>query len=53
VKKSSPSKIDELIAASSIGTALADIKTRGIDAHLADLEREMERPWRRRAKAVP
>lgn len=31
--------IDELIAKSSIGKALADVKERGIDAHLADLER--------------
>lgn len=31
--------IDELIAKSSIGQALADVKERGIDAHLADLER--------------
>jgi hypothetical protein len=48
-----PRKIDELIANSSVGAALADVKVRGIDAHLADLEREM-RP-RRRAKrpAVP
>ena len=30
----------ELIAKSSIGHGLADIKERGIDAHLADLERE-------------
>jgi hypothetical protein len=32
---------DELIAKSSIGAAIADIKARGIDAHLVDLEREM------------
>jgi len=32
---------DTLLAASSIGTALADIKKRGIDAHLVDLEKEM------------
>jgi len=34
------SKIDDLIARSSIGAALADIKARGIDAHLVDLERQ-------------
>lgn len=34
----------ELIAASSIGAGLADIKARGIDAHLADLEKESARP---------
>ena len=33
--------IKELIAKSSIGAALADIKARGIDAHLVDLEREL------------
>jgi hypothetical protein len=31
--------ISELIAASSIGAGLADIKDRGIDAHLADVEK--------------
>ena len=35
--------IKELIAKSSIGAALDDIKKRGIDAHLVDLEREMNR----------
>lgn len=35
--------IDALIARSSIGAAIADVKARGIDAHLADLEREMSR----------
>lgn len=33
--------IDQLIEQSSIGQALADIKERGIDAHAADLAREM------------
>lgn len=36
-----------VIARSSIGAAIADIKERGIDAHLVDLEREMQRPWQR------
>jgi hypothetical protein len=40
---------DALIARSSIGAAVADVKARGIDAHLRDLEREM-RPRRRRPK---
>ena len=40
----------ELIARSSIGQGLADIKKRGIDAHLRDLEREMF-PKRRKRKA--
>lgn len=42
---------ENLIARSSIGAALDDIKARGIDAHLADLEREM-RPRRRSKKAA-
>jgi hypothetical protein len=41
--------ITELIAKSSIGAALADIKERGIDAHLVDLEAEMK-PKRRRKR---
>jgi hypothetical protein len=41
---------DELLARSSIGQGLADIKKRGIDAHLVDLEREIV-PKRRRKKA--
>jgi hypothetical protein len=41
--------VDELIARSSIGAALHDVKTRGIDAHLADLERQL-RPSRRRPR---
>lgn len=32
---------DDLLARSSIGAALADVQTRGIDAHLIDLEKEM------------
>lgn len=42
--------IKELIAKSSIGAAIADIKARGIDAHLVDLEQEMRRPWQRDKK---
>jgi hypothetical protein len=34
---------DGLIARSSIGAAIADVKKRGIAAHLVDLEREMNR----------
>lgn len=44
---------DALIARSSIGEAIADIKARGIDAHLADLERELadlEREMNRRRR---
>jgi hypothetical protein len=54
------SDIKDLIAKSSIGAALADIKERGIDAHLVDLEREMnrrrpstkKRPAKKLSKAV-
>jgi hypothetical protein len=42
---------DALIARSSIGAAIDDVKKRGIDAHLIDLEREMNR--RRPTKKKP
>jgi len=35
--------IDELIANSSIGAGLRDIQERGLDAHLKDLEKELDR----------
>ena len=38
---------DALLARSSIGAAIADVRKRGIDAHLADLERELNRRWYR------
>jgi hypothetical protein len=41
---------DAVIARSSIGAALRDIEERGIDAHAADLAREMRRPSQRRKK---
>lgn len=41
---------EELLARSSIGAAIADVKKRGIDAHLRDLERETSRRWPRRKK---
>lgn len=37
---------DDILARSSIGAAITDIKKRGIDAHLVDLERELNRRWR-------
>lgn len=37
-----------LIARASIDASVADIKERGIDAHLVDLERELTPPWRRK-----
>lgn len=43
-------EFDGLIARSSIGAAIADIKERGLDAHLADLEREMNQPRRRHSR---
>lgn len=45
LRKAQRESFDALIAQSSIGVAIADVKKRGIDAHLVDLEREM---WRRR-----
>ena len=45
--RSQRESIEELIARSSIGAAIADIKERGIDAHLVDLERELTPKWRR------
>jgi len=41
---------DALIARSSIGAALADVKERGIDAHLVDLERELNRRRPKKAR---
>ena len=41
-----------LIARSSIGVAIADIKARGIDAHLVDLERETRSHRRRFSKKI-
>lgn len=49
LRRSQREDFDALIARSSIGAALDDIKTRGIDAHLADLERTM-RPAKLPAK---
>ena len=40
--------IDCLIARSSVGQGLADIKRRGIEAHLRDLELESRPRCRRR-----
>jgi hypothetical protein len=52
LRRAKRADFDALITRSSIGEALADIKTRGIDAHLIDLERAMQ-PRRRRSKAQP
>jgi hypothetical protein len=41
---------DALLARSSVGAAIADVRERGIDAHLVDLEREMN-PRRRRGRS--
>jgi len=48
VRKAKRQDFDTLIARSSIGAAIADVKTRGIEKHLVDLEREMNRRWRRK-----
>ena len=42
--RTSHEAIDALIKRSSIGAAIDDIKARGIDEHMADLEREMRGP---------
>lgn len=52
VRRATREDFDDLIARSSIGAAIADIKARGIDAHLVDLEREMT-PRRRRSVKKP
>lgn len=46
LRRSQRVDIDALIARSSIGAAVADVKARGIDAHLVDLEKEMNRRFR-------
>ena len=51
LRRSKREDFDALIARSSIGQGLADIKARGIDAHLKDLEREMTPKRRRKKKA--
>ena len=50
VRRSSSADMKALIARSSIGAGLADIKARGIDAHLVDLEREMTPAWKRKRR---
>ena len=51
LRRASREDFEGLIARSSIGAAIADIKARGIDAHLADLEREM-RPRRSKKRSA-
>lgn len=41
LRRSRRESFDTLLGRSSIGAALADVKSRGIDAHLVDLEKEM------------
>jgi hypothetical protein len=53
LRKSERLDIDALIAKSSIGQGLADIKKRGINAHLVDLEREMKRRPRAAKRCRP
>jgi hypothetical protein len=50
LRRSETKDIQQLIANSSIGRGLADIKERGIDAHLKDLEKEMRPRARRRTR---
>lgn len=42
---------DEMIARSSVGQALADVRDRGIDAHLADPENELNAAPRKKRKS--
>ena len=53
LRRSRREDFEGLIARSSIGVAIADIKERGIDAHLVDLERELNprRPAKKKQKA--
>lgn len=48
LRRSRCEDFEDLIARSSIGAAITDIKARGIDAHLVDLEREMTPRWKRK-----
>jgi hypothetical protein len=43
LRRANKSSFADLLARSSIGAALADVRARGIDVHLADLERETKR----------
>jgi hypothetical protein len=45
-------ELDELIAKSSIGAGLADIKARGIDARLVDLEAELAPKKKRKSRST-
>ena len=46
-------EFDKLLERSSIGAAIDDVKERGIDAHLVDLEREMRRPRKPKTAKQP
>ena len=52
VRRAARADFDALLARSSVGAALADVRARGIAAHLADLEREMRSRRRRKSRAV-
>jgi hypothetical protein len=52
LRQAQRSDFDALIARSSIGAAVEDVRRRGIDAHLVDLERQ-SRPRRRRPRSRP
>jgi len=59
LRRSKREDFEAILARSSIGMALDDIKKRGINAHLVDLEREMnkrrrnKKPAARKQKASP
>lgn len=50
LRRAQTKSFDDLLARSSIGAAIADVKKRGIDAHLVDLESEMNKRWRGKKK---
>ena len=52
LRRAARSDFEALITRSSIGAALADVKARGIAAHLADLERAARRRRRRLVKKI-
>lgn len=50
LRRSKQVDFDTLLARSSIGAAVEDVRRRGIDAHLVDLEREMHPARHRKPK---
>lgn len=53
LRRAKRSDFEGLLARSSIGAAVADVRKRGIDAHLVDLERQLHQPRRARKARRP